>query len=73
MTSEVALAVFGFVAKWLFSDGADFTEVILVPAALFKIKVQAKHKPTGLFETISSVRGHATAVAGQCGLNSKSL
>ena len=42
-------------------------------AALFKIKVQAKHKPTGLFETISSVRGHATAVAGQCGLNSKSL
>ena len=42
-------------------------------AALFKIKVQAKHTPTGLFETISSVRGHATAVAGQCGLNSKSL
>lgn len=47
--------------------------IINMSAALFKIKVQAKHKPTGLFETISSVRGHATAVAGQCGLNSKSL
>ena len=31
VTSEVALAVFGFVAKWIFMDGADFTEVILVP------------------------------------------
>ena len=30
VTSEVALAVFGFVAKWIFMDGADFTEVILV-------------------------------------------